>query len=246
MILLEDYKDILDYYAKTPAKMVDTQKYKYHAGTSFELDINDTIIKNYDAFFLYWQVQFSFQIPLNWSMNLSLDNYFADNIENHQHNTDVSFLFQDNNNIFTIDNMLITPYAVFILEAKNHKADNEYISKMDKWYINNNTNVNTIDNPVLQVLKYKNVVSTFMQYYKINLPIIPRVIFKQKVNLDRVSYGEKQLCMYSDNLFNLINTSKNNPFQPDEAFKFANILYYYGCHPCAYDDNKLNWSKKND
>ena len=37
-----------------------------------------------------------------------------------------------------------------------------------------------------------------------------------------------------------------NAFLPDEALKFAKILYFYGCHPAAYDDNKLMWSSKND
>ncbi len=36
MILLDNYKDVLDYYANTPANMVYKQQYKYDAGTSFE------------------------------------------------------------------------------------------------------------------------------------------------------------------------------------------------------------------
>ncbi len=207
MILLDNYKDVLDYYANTPANMVDKQQYKYDAGTSFELDINDTIIKN-------------------------------------SNDTDVSFLFKDKNNMFTIDHMIVTPYAVFILEAKNHKAQTKYKSELHKWHIINEKKIiNIINNPVLQVLKYKTVVSTFMSYYKINLPIIPKVIFKQQVNLDDITDNEKKLCIYPCDLSKLIHTSKkDNIFQPNEALKFAKILFYYGCHPIAYDDNKINWS----
>ena len=245
MIFLDNYKDVLDYYANTPANMVDKQQYKYDAGTSFELDINDTIIKNFDSFFLYWQIKFSFHTFFNWTVNLSLNNIFTNQLNNQNSNdTDVSFLFKDKNNMFTIDHMIVTPYAVFILEAKNHKAQTKYKSELHKWHIINEKKIiNIINNPVLQVLKYKTVVSTFMSYYKINLPIIPKVIFKQQVNLDDITDNEKKLCIYPCDLSKLIHTSKkDNIFQPNEALKFAKILFYYGCHPIAYDDNKINWS----
>ncbi len=208
MILLDNYKDVLDYYANTPANMVDKQQYKYDAGTSFELDINDTIIKNFDSFFLYWQIKFSFHTFFNWTVNLSLNNIFTNQLNNQNSNdTDVSFLFKDKNNMFTIDHMIVTPYAVFILEAKNHKAQTKYKSELHKWHIINEKKIiNIINNPVLQVLKYKTVVSTFMSYYKINLPIIPKVIFKQQVNLDDITDNEKKLCIYPCDLSKLIHT----------------------------------------
>ena len=139
--------------------------------------------------------------------------------------------------------MIITPYSVFILEAKNHKAKNKYTSKLDKWKLENEYINTEIYNPVLQVLKYKAVTESFMTYYNINLPIIPKVIFKQQVNLDNITEYEKQFCIFPSDLFKIIeNAKKDNLFQPNEALKFAKILYYYGCHPIAYDDNKVKWS----
>lgn len=244
MIILNNYKNILDYYANTPANMVDKQQYQYNAGTNFELDINDTIIKNMNSFFLYWQMQFRFNSSFNWSLNLSSNNIFTSKNNNYNtSNNDVSFLFQDENNMFTMDHMLITPYAVFILEAKNHKANNKYISKLYNWQLVNKKLNTIIYNPVLQVLKYKAVTESFMAYYNINLPIIPRVVFKQHVNLDSVTDLEKQFCIYPGDLFKIIENAKNDYlFQPNEALKFAKTLYYYGCHPIAYDNNKINWS----
>ena len=46
MIMLNNYKNILDYYSNTPANLIDKKQYQYHAGTNFEFDINDTLIKN--------------------------------------------------------------------------------------------------------------------------------------------------------------------------------------------------------
>lgn len=242
MIMLNNYKNILEYYANTPVNMIDIQKYQYNAGTNFEFDINDTLIKNLDSFFLYWQIQFRFNSFFNWTLNLSSNNIFTSNGKNTNY-TDVSFLFQDKNNLFTIDHLIITPYCVFILEAKNHKANNKYYSSFDKWVLLNENTTKNIDNPVLQVIKYKSVVETFMNYYNIQLPIYPKVVFKQHVNLDNITDNEKQFCIFSDNLLKFIETSKKeNIYQPNEALKFAKILYYYGCHPIAYDDNKVKWS----
>ena len=75
------------------------------------------------------------------------------------------------------------------------------------------------------------------------LPIIPKVIFKHQFNLDNITEYEKQFCIFPSDLFKIIeNAKKDNLFQPNEALKFAKILYYYGCHPIAYDDNKVKWS----
>ena len=157
---------------------------------------------------------------------------------------EAGYLLPEISNIFNIDHLLITPYAVFILEAKNHKSFSKYVSMQDKWHGFNDTKTYTIDNPVFQLVKYSRVVASLMSYYNINLPLISKVVFKNRVNLDDVSEYERNYCIYSQELINTIYNERKNTFLPDEALKFAKILYFYGCHPAAYDDNKLMWSSK--
>lgn len=243
MVILQEYKNWLDYFAEKQVNMQDFQEYKYHSGTNFELDINDTIIKNCQGFFLYWQIKFDFKTAQNWSLNLSMNNCFSI----HTKSIEADFLLPEMNNIFNIDHLLITPYAVFIFEAKNHKTLSKYVSIQDKWHrINENNTTTVIDNPVFQLTKYSMAVSSMMSYYNINLPVVSKVVFKNKVNLDDVSEYERNSCIYAQDIINTIYSERKNTFLPNEALKFAKILYFYGCHPAAYDDNKLMWSSKND
>lgn len=243
MVILQEYKNWLDYFAEKKVNMQDFQEYKYHSGTNFELDINDTVIKNCNGFFLYWQVRFDFKTAQNWSLQLSMNNCFN---ENQQEYTEADFLLPEINNVFNIDHLLITPYAAFIFEAKNHKTDTRYISMQDKWHSFSGSNARIIDNPVFQLLKYTKAVFSMMSYYNINLPLVSKVVFKNKVNLNDVSEFERNSCIYAQELISTIYNERKNAFLPDEALKFAKILYFYGCHPAAYDDNKLMWSSKND
>ena len=77
MILLEEYKQILDYYSSINADDVIYQNYKNNVGKQFEFIINDKIINSCNKFFLYWQVSFVFKKSINWSLNLGLKNCFT-------------------------------------------------------------------------------------------------------------------------------------------------------------------------
>lgn len=238
MILLEEYKQILDYYSSINADDVIYQNYKNNVGKQFEFIINDKIINSCNKFFLYWQVSFVFKKSINWSLNLGLKNCFTGN-SIVLSNTD--FLSNiDLGEKIHIDHLLITPYAVFIFEAKNHKNDTTYYSALDKWFIEESKN--KIDNPVLQVIKHQSIVSSMMMYHQINLPIISKVVFRQRVNLNNVSEYERNFCITYQDLIQQINQiSEIYESKPNEALKFAKALYFYGCHPIAYDDNQQNW-----
>lgn len=232
MNILHDYKKKAENFSIDNYKLEDINKGK---GRSFELEVNDAVIKNEREFFLYDQVVFKFKNNVEWSTY----------IHNPFNNSDEKIINIDfalpNFNQISIDHIIVKPYAVFILEAKNHRKDTVYIPKQLFWQ----TEFDFIDNPVFQVLKYASIIEQFLKYYNILLPVIPKVIFRQKLNLEYITKKEQGYCCHISELSSILKDAENKyPKKHNDALRFVKAMYYNACHPVAYDDIEL-WSKNN-
>ena len=101
-----------------------------------------------------------------------------------------------------------------------------------------------IDNPVFQVLKYALIIEQFLKYYNISLPVIPKVFFRQKLDLQYISEKEQEYCCHISELSRMFKDAENKyPKKHNDALRFVKAMYYNACHPIAYDDIEV-WSKK--
>lgn len=228
--------NILDKY-KYEAEHFSIKNYDYKdinkgIGKSFELELNDKIIREHNAFILYYQVTFKFAKNIKWTAYM--DNPFTNNSDN---NLDFGFVLPAFNEIH-IDHIIIKPYAVFILESKNHGKETIYTPEQLYW----KSNGREVLNPVYQVLKYAKIVTNFLEYYNIDLPVIPRVVFRQKLDLSQLSTYEQQFCIHISELNQLFRQKEQSySRQPDKALTLAKAFYFNSCHPIAYDNNENSW-----
>lgn len=239
--VLKSYKDILSYYSKID--IMDNND----IGKQFEIEINNKVITEFSGFALYWQVMFDLKFDIGWTLTGTHELFKSNNTM-----MDINTIFPTISNKIYMDHIIITPFAVFLLEAKNHSHNKLYKSNNSNWVdINaliNHCSIldiekNTITSPVAQVLFYSKFLEYFMSYYKIGLPIIKLVVFKQGLDLSNILQEERQYCIYFSQLNNLFNEAKRKYIlKPNDALKLIKILYYYKCHPIAYDINKIYWS----
>ncbi len=231
MNILNDYKKKAENFSIDKYKLEDINKGK---GRSFELEINDNIIKYEREFFLYEQISFKFRNNIEWS--ILMHNPFNNSSENI---SNMDFAMPKFNQI-TIDHIIVKPYAIFVLEAKNHRKDTVYIPKQLFWQ----AECEFIDNPVFQVLKYALIIEQFLKYYNISLPVIPKVFFRQKLDLQYISEKEQEYCCHISELSRMFKDAENKyPKKHNDALRFVKAMYYNACHPIAYDDIEV-WSKK--
>lgn len=229
MNILEKYKYETEHFS---VKNYNSDKLNEAIGTSFEFELNDKIIREQNSFFLYHQVIFKFAKDIKWTVYM--DNPFTNNCDN---NLNLGFVLPAFNRI-NIDHIVIKPYAVFVFESKNHGRETLYTPEQLYW----KSNGREIINPVYQVLKYAKIITNFLENYNINLPVVPRVVFRQKLDLSNLSTYEQQYCIHISELNQLFRQKEQSySRQPDKALTLAKAFYYNSCHPVAYDNNESSW-----
>lgn len=81
-------------------------------------------------------------------------------------------LFEQNNNLFQIDSLFVTPGLNYLFDVKNYEGD--FYIEGDKWY---SSSGNEIKNPLLQLQRCESLLRRMLQDMGVNTPIESYLVF---------------------------------------------------------------------
>lgn len=208
------------------------------AGELFEIEVNNLLVKNIDTFALYWSSYIN--IYPNYKVTYHIEGDFFNN--------DKKFLMLQTRKRIEIDNIVVTPYAVYIFELKYYSDDYKYTEDgKNLRRSKGNDNSESISNPIYQLNMQVEIFKQILIHYQIDLPVIGRVVFNKNI-INNIKFDEgnnsKDFYITKYNLIDFIISNNNlltNRYK--EALKLIKSLYYSGLEPVAYDSNFPNWYK---
>lgn len=232
MIVSSRYSDELQKNSTKPVSSPNVNQYYKNLGISFEFMVNKELMK-LKEFFLYWKAPITLKKPIQWT----LCGDFVQDI-----NITVK---KEERNKFLIDHVLITPYAVVILEANTYGKRPYQISGNEWNYKNADGFYQLLPNPQSRMRLYVALMQQILDYYSVILPVIGKVVLMNDLDLAFLKERTDDFVHF-DNLVSCIKAmAEEAPSKHVQALKLIKSFYFDGLFPIAYDGNISNWSGRN-
>lgn len=230
MIVSLQYMDELQKNSSRPISSSNINNYYKNIGLHFELNINKELMK-LKEFALYWKVPITIQLPIMWSLG---GGFIKDK--------SISVTKEERHK-FLIDHVLVTPYAVIVLEANSYLKRSYQISGDDWNYMNAEGVYKALPNPQTRMRLYVALMQQILDYYNVNLPVVGKVVLMNDLDLGFLNGPGDDFTGLSNLLYCIKGISEEAPRNRIHALKLIKSFYFDGFWPASYDGNVLAWSE---
>lgn len=232
VLVNQEYRKYINNFINKKIQLNDAEE----AGTDFELYINQILMDKW-SFALYWST--NIEINNGYKITYKIESDFFKNSESRLLTTFYRKKVE-------IDHIFVTPYAVYLFESKsiNGTSFKEMGNNLKQFKNNNSATEKTITNPAYQIKMYIEIFKELLNYFKVDLPVIGKVILKNNIidNIEFNNSDNKDYYLYKECLHDFISIN-NEKYENKhrEALKLIKTLHYMNLRPIAYNKSMPSW-----